>query len=42
MRHGKGKYYYGDGGYYEGDWRENQMNGMGTLYFADGSVAYDG
>lgn len=42
MRHGKGKFFYQDGGLYDGDWRFNQMTGHGKLYYQSGKIAYDG
>ena len=42
MRHGKGKFYYQDGGMYDGMWEYNKMNGYGKLYYQSGELAYDG
>lgn len=42
LRHGFGKYTYNNGGMYEGDWKNNKMDGKGTVYFPDGSIAYEG
>jgi hypothetical protein len=42
MRHGKGKFSYQDGGFYNGEWFENKMHGKGILYYASGKPAYDG
>ena len=42
FRNGTGTYYYKEGGYYEGNWRDNKMNGHGKLYYETGSLAYDG
>ena len=50
MRHGQGKFFYQDGGLYEGGWKENKMHGrgiswmkfLGVLYYATGKPAYDG
>jgi lysyl-tRNA synthetase class I len=33
MRDGYGVFYYKDGCYYQGEWRENKMHGKGQLYF---------
>ena len=41
MRHGKGKFYYQDGGMYDGDWYENKMEGYGKLYYQSGQLAYE-
>lgn len=40
LRHGKGKFFYSDGGIYDGDWFENKMQGYGTLYYQGGKPAY--
>lgn len=42
MRHGKGKFYYQDGGLYDGEWRFNKMHGYGALYYQSGKIAYEG
>ena len=42
LRHGKGTFYYQDGGCYEGEWSNNKMEGRGTLYYQSGKVAYEG
>lgn len=42
MRSGRGKFYYLDGGVYDGEWKENRMHGRGVLYYANGEPAYDG
>lgn len=41
-RNGEGTFYYKDGGYYQGQWKENMMNGFGKLYYDSGDLAYDG
>ena len=41
-RHGRGRFYYADGGMYDGDWKNGSMHGVGTLYYANGQVAYEG
>lgn len=41
-RHGRGRFYYSDGGMYDGDWYEGRMHGFGTLYYASNRVAYEG
>lgn len=41
-RHGKGKFFYKEGSYYDGEWKENKMHGFGTLYYPDGRIAYQG
>jgi hypothetical protein len=42
MRHGQGKFYYQDGGYYDGEWRNNKMEGFGTLFYQSNHKAYEG
>jgi hypothetical protein len=42
MREGKGKFYYQDGGSYDGEWKKNKMNGQGTLYYQSNKKAYEG
>ena len=42
MRHGKGKFYYQDGGLYDGEWKENKMCGKGKLFYQSGKIAYEG
>lgn len=42
MRHGQGKFYYKDGGLYDGNWRQNKMDGQGSLYYQSGTIAYEG
>ena len=41
-RNGKGRFYYKEGSYYDGDWLNNKMHGFGTLFYPNGSVAYEG
>ena len=41
-RNGEGVFYYRDGGYYDGHWKDNMMNGHGKLYYDNGKVAYEG
>lgn len=42
MRNGYGTFYYKDGGYYQGEWKQNLMNGHGKLYYDHDRLAYDG
>ena len=42
MREGKGKFFYQDGGFYDGDWRANKMEGFGVLYYQSNRKAYEG
>ena len=39
---GIGKYYYDDGNYYIGQWKNSLRNGEGVLYIQDGRVIYEG
>ena len=41
-RQGKGRFYFDDGSYYTGQWRDNRIHGQGSLYYGDGSLAYEG
>ena len=34
MKNGKGKLTYPDGAYYEGEFRNDRMQGMGILYYS--------
>lgn len=42
MRNGRGKFSYQDGGYYEGEWKDNKMHGWGKLFYENGKIAYEG
>jgi hypothetical protein len=42
MRHGYGTFYYLEGGKYTGEWKDNRMDGKGTLYYYNQKVAYEG
>ena len=42
MRNGAGKFYYSEGSYYSGGWKDNRMHGKGTLFYSSGKVAYEG
>lgn len=42
MRDGKGKFFYKEGSYYDGEWLKNKMHGYGVLYYPNGMVAYEG
>ena len=41
-REGKGFLYYNDGMYYDGDWKNDEMDGYGELYYSETSVAFQG
>ena len=38
IKHGKGKYEFKDGTYYDGQWFNNKINGVGNLYFKNGDL----
>lgn len=42
MRNGKGKFVYKEGSVYDGEWKDNMMNGNGILYYPNGKIAYEG
>ncbi|CAK92244.1 unnamed protein product (macronuclear) [Paramecium tetraurelia] len=42
LRDGFGKYQFVEGGYYEGQWKQNKMHGYGTLFYGVGQKAYEG
>jgi antitoxin component YwqK of YwqJK toxin-antitoxin module len=42
LRHGRGKFFYQDGGYFDGEWKKNQMHGWGKLFYEGGQLAYEG
>ena len=42
MREGTGKFYYQDGGYYDGEWSRNKMEGQGILYYQSNHKVYEG
>ncbi|CAD8127826.1 unnamed protein product [Paramecium sonneborni] len=42
LRDGFGRYQFVEGGYYEGQWKQNKMHGYGTLFYAIGQKAYEG
>lgn len=42
QRYGHGCFYYKEGGYFEGNWKHNKMNGKGKLFYDNGKLAYDG
>jgi hypothetical protein len=42
MKHGKGKYIFKDGSYYDGQWENNKISGKGSLYFSDQRLEYTG
>jgi hypothetical protein len=33
MRHGKGKFVWGDGDVYDGEWANDEMHGEGSMYW---------
>ena len=42
MRKKKKKFFYQDGGMYDGNWVNNMMDGYGSLYYQSGELAYQG
>lgn len=42
MRQGFGRFEYQNGGYYEGQWNRNKMEGFAKLFYQNGEVAYEG
>ena len=42
LRHGLGKFFYSDGGYYDGEWKLGKMLGLGYLFYPSGEKAYYG
>ena len=40
MRNGEGKFFYQDGGMYDGNWKDNKMDGFGRLFYQNGNLAY--
>ena len=41
-REGDGVYLYSDGTKYEGQWKNNERNGLGRQYDEDGKVLHEG
>ena len=41
-RNGKGLFYYKDGSYYDGNWKDNRMHGKGSLFDCNGRLLYEG
>lgn len=42
MRNGHGEFIYKEGSRYKGQWKDNKMEGFGTLYYPNGAIAYEG
>ncbi len=42
IKEGNGTLIYKSGGYQIGNWRNDEMNGDGSLYYPNGQVAYKG
>jgi hypothetical protein len=41
-KNGFGKYTFADGAYYEGNYKNDKMNGQGTLFYERDRPAYSG
>lgn len=39
-RHGFGKLHYQSGEFYEGNWKDNMMEGFGKLFYNADMIAY--
>ena len=37
-----GKFCFADGGIYDGDWKNGNMDGYGLLYYPNEKLAYEG
>jgi len=37
-----GRLDFNDGGYYQGQWRNDKMDGYGELFYGNGTLAYKG
>ncbi len=42
LRNGRGKFFYQDGGFYDGNWKDDKMHGFGRLFSNFGVLVYDG
>lgn len=42
MKNGKGIFYFKEGCVYDGEWKDNKMNGFGKLFYPNGKMAYEG
>lgn len=42
MRNGRGKFFYQDGGFYDGNWKDDKMHGEGKLFYNETKLAYEG
>ena len=42
IRHGEGTYTHTNGGKYVGQFKDGKVQGFGTIFFADGTVKYQG
>ena len=41
-REGFGKYYYTNGDYYEGQWKNGYKHGKGKVFYENGTIKYEG
>lgn len=37
-----GRFIYLEGSYYEGQWKDDMMDGFGKLHYPNGQIAYEG
>ncbi|CAD8162452.1 unnamed protein product [Paramecium pentaurelia] len=42
LKDGFGRYQFAEGGYYEGQWKQNKMHGYGTLFYGVNQKAFEG
>lgn len=40
QKNGPGRFYFVDGGIYDGNWKGDQMHGWGKLYYQNNKLAY--
>lgn len=42
LKHGRGRYEFHDGSYYDGEWENNKISGVGELFFPNQKLEYTG